>query len=996
MIEVKNLTKTYHPKKGVPVVALDNVNLKIEDKGLVFILGKSGSGKSTLLNLLGGLDKYDAGDIIIKGKSTKDFTQGNFDSYRNTYVGFIFQEYNILEEFTVGANIALAIELQGRKATNEEVKQILDTLDLTGYGHRRPNELSGGQRQRVAIARALVKNPEIILADEPTGSLDSKTALQIFDILKKLSQEKLVMVVSHDREFAEMYGDRVIELADGRIISDISKTTVTSEVASNVQYAQNEGLIVREGYKLTAADLEMINRYLEKEKKLNIITKNDRDFRTHEVFVETEDVDLKSYDEEFKMIKSRLPNKMAFRMGASGLGYKKLRLFFTILLSLIAFTLFGVADSLAAYNKIDAIVNSIIDGNIQTAALTKEETYLVNEDEHTRYLSFSMEDVEELNSGIGRELGLNFKPVYAPGSNPHEVSFWLQENYSRKSRMDYVPYFQNMVSGLAEFSREELLELGFTIHGEMPEADDEIALTDYVFKHFEMYGYSNYNEKENKYSDDIEPGTIKNYQQLIGREIVFNNSWLSNSLRFKVTAIVNTNFDTTRYETLKNSDSENYFLREEFRTIVQFGYHALGFVSEGAIGKLIEKSQTQGLNIRNIANLTYRNPEFDMDNYWEYWTENLEKVDNYGKDKIVFFDEQKTALGKNEILIEARRFLSDHGTEVQIDDFQGNLSTYYDMVINEHFENYARENYHEAEANGFFEDMKLEDDIDELTKIWYYLDYLHGDGRQNNPYGSKSGYELEAEAFQICAPVLGLLKEVEVEKYFYNNIIYKEELSEAKIVGVYYGEPFSNLVIVDDEFYDELEALGKEEPYKFVLAKMPEDRSNIQKLAKFSNTTTNSVSHILQNETTRILEMANNMVENLAHTFLFIGLGFAGFSTLMLSNFIASSINQKRREIGILRAIGARSNDVFRIFFNESIIIATINFFLASISTFIVVRAINLSLRTDVGLSVTIFNFSLRQIVLVLLISVFVALTTSFMPVYRIARKKPVDAIRDK
>ena len=247
MIEVKNLTKTYHPKKGVPVVALDNVNLKIEDKGLVFILGKSGSGKSTLLNLLGGLDKYDAGDIIIKGKSTKDFTQGNFDSYRNTYVGFIFQEYNILEEFTVGANIALAIELQGRKATNEEVKQILDTLDLTGYGHRRPNELSGGQRQRVAIARALVKNPEIILADEPTGSLDSKTALQIFDILKKLSQEKLVMVVSHDREFAEMYGDRVIELADGRIISDISKTTVTSEVASNVQYAQNEGLIVREG-----------------------------------------------------------------------------------------------------------------------------------------------------------------------------------------------------------------------------------------------------------------------------------------------------------------------------------------------------------------------------------------------------------------------------------------------------------------------------------------------------------------------------------------------------------------------------------------------------------------------------------------------------------------------------------------------------------------------------------------------------------------------------
>ena len=183
-------------------------------------------------------------------------------------------------------------------------------------------------------------------------------------------------------------------------------------------------------------------------------------------------------------------------MGASGLGYKKLRLFFTILLSLVAFTLFGVADSLAAYNKIDAIVNSIIDGNIQTAALTKEETYLVNEDEHTRYLSFSMEDVEELNSGIGRNWGSISNPSTPPDRIPMKFPSGCKENYSRKSRMEYVPYFQNMVSGLAEFSREELLELGFTIHGEMPEADDEIALTDYVFKHFEMYGYSNYNEKK--------------------------------------------------------------------------------------------------------------------------------------------------------------------------------------------------------------------------------------------------------------------------------------------------------------------------------------------------------------------------------------------------------------------------------------------------------------------------------------------------------------------
>ena len=129
MLEIRNLTKTYKPKKGVPVVALDNISLKFPDRGMIFLLGKSGSGKSTLLNLLGGLDIYDSGEIIIKGKSSKNFKQQDFDSYRNTYVGFIFQEYNVLDEFTVGANIALALELQGKKATDEKINSILKEVD---------------------------------------------------------------------------------------------------------------------------------------------------------------------------------------------------------------------------------------------------------------------------------------------------------------------------------------------------------------------------------------------------------------------------------------------------------------------------------------------------------------------------------------------------------------------------------------------------------------------------------------------------------------------------------------------------------------------------------------------------------------------------------------------------------------------------------------------------------------------------------------------------
>lgn len=268
MLEIRNLTKTYKPKKGVPVVALDNISLKFPDSGMIFLLGKSGSGKSTLLNLLGGLDIYDSGEIIIKGKSSKNFKQQDFDSYRNTYVGFIFQEYNVLDEFTVGANIALALELQGKKATDEKINSILKEVDLEGFGQRKPNELSGGQKQRVAIARALVKNPKIIMADEPTGALDSNTGRQIFDTLKKLSADKLVIVVSHDRDFAENYADRIIELADGKVISDlVYLNNYDEEKSASKELIFSENIIsIPENYHLTEEDRLAINEYIDKYK----------------------------------------------------------------------------------------------------------------------------------------------------------------------------------------------------------------------------------------------------------------------------------------------------------------------------------------------------------------------------------------------------------------------------------------------------------------------------------------------------------------------------------------------------------------------------------------------------------------------------------------------------------------------------------------------------------------------------------------------------------
>ena len=235
MLEVVHLTKVYKAKGGVETKALNDVSVRFPETGMVFLLGKSGSGKSTLLNVCGGLDSPTFGEVIVKGRSSKNFSQSDFDSYRNTFIGFVFQEYNILNEFTVEDNIALALELQGKPKDKKAIKQLLEDVDLGSFAKRKPNTLSGGQKQRIAIARALIKHPEIIMADEPTGALDSNTGKQVFDTLKKLSKTKLVIVVSHDRDFAEEYGDRIIELKDGKILSDVTKAEAQAQaVGANI------------------------------------------------------------------------------------------------------------------------------------------------------------------------------------------------------------------------------------------------------------------------------------------------------------------------------------------------------------------------------------------------------------------------------------------------------------------------------------------------------------------------------------------------------------------------------------------------------------------------------------------------------------------------------------------------------------------------------------------------------------------------------------------
>ena len=221
MLEVKNISKTY--KTGdLKQVALDGVSLCFRDNEFVSILGPSGSGKTTLLNIIGGLDRYDKGDLIINNISTKKYKNKDWDSYRNHTVGFVFQSYNLIPHQTILSNVELALTISGisRKERKERALKALDEVGLKEQAHKKPNQMSGGQMQRVAVARALVNNPDILLADEPTGALDSETSLQVMDLLKKIAKDRLVVMVTHNPELAEEYSTRIVKLKDGKIIND--------------------------------------------------------------------------------------------------------------------------------------------------------------------------------------------------------------------------------------------------------------------------------------------------------------------------------------------------------------------------------------------------------------------------------------------------------------------------------------------------------------------------------------------------------------------------------------------------------------------------------------------------------------------------------------------------------------------------------------------------------------------------------------------------------
>ena len=954
MLETRNLCKTYKPKKGVPVMAVDHVSLRFPEKGMVFLLGKSGSGKSTMLNLLGGLDSYDDGEIIIKGISSKDFSQQRFDSYRNTYVGFIFQEYNVLEEFTVGANIALALELQGQTATDEELNNILRAVDLEGYGARKPNELSGGQKQRVAIARALVKNPEIIMADEPTGALDSNTGRQVLDTLKKLSAEKLVIVVSHDREYAEQYADRIIALADGKVIRDVEAQRSAAAAAEKQLVFRSTSIEIPADYHLTEEDRIQINEYLDKLRSGASMMLPSNTQR----FTETDESRIPAQDgSKFSLIKSKLPLKSAFKIGCSSLKHKRFRLVMTIFLSVIAFTLFALVDTFSSYNHVRTCTDSLIDSGVNYISVNQTVRRGKGIDEYwSSYgLKFTDAEMQELTD----KTGVKLTGIFIPRGANLNYSSQFDVSKTENERSNYATSIRHFC-GYTEVTEELLEDSGCKlVAGSLPDGSKaEIAISKAAAESFVKGGYHAPLTAEEQavyideqYNSDIQmPYTGKTTESDTQKESKIKYDKISTAADmvgkvirlmdtdYTVSGIVDTGFDFSRYERLSEdrehlSTSEeviNMMLYSEYRYAVNYSLTGCAMLGTGAVSKMVEadpKIFETGYGHVNLWG------EPDSGQGWcNIWANEITTLDNLPDSDVIWCGSRPASLSENQFIIPIR--------SINFDGEQTSMKWY--ELTEDNKEPSA------AALLAFLEQYNLQGD-------WYMFD-TDDNGTEDHT------------------------------------------IQNIEIVGFIKSDsPYSDALVCSDEIVKKVVA-DFEGVYDSAIGGMPKSRSDIEKFVRTCYREGEDVTerYEMNNPVNYELDTVNTVVKVLARIFFWIGLFFAFFAALLMANFISTSIHYKRQEIGILRAIGSRSNDVFRIFFSESFVIAMINFVLSAAACFGIVCLINYLMRREAGILITVLHFGIRQILLLIVISVAIAAVASFLPVHRIASKKPIDAIRDK
>ncbi len=935
MLELKKISKTYKSKKGSSCNALKNINIKFPDRGLVFILGKSGSGKSTLLNIIGGLDAPDKGEIIIRGKSSKDFTAKDYDAYRNTFLGFIFQEYNVLDDFSVYDNVALSLKLQNQKVDKDVVEDILDKVGLKGFEKRKPNELSGGQKQRVAIARALVKQTEIILGDEPTGNLDSNTSKQIFKILGKLAQNKLVIIVSHDRESAEKYADRIIELADGEVIDDITKRT---DIVEDFEVGKKT-VTIPSDRPLTSKEIRQLNKAMA-EKPLKIRQRNDSKFEKTGV-VESQKTD------GCKLIRSKFPNKYATQLGVSNFKTKKFRLVVTIFLTVIALALFGLSQIFAGYNIAVASAQSFEENNISDIVL-KQGTYIKEFD------SFNMSSMETFDKKTYDKLtkdyitnSLDFYSLEMTYKTPDQLDFMniIMSMVGRNLTTPYTTTTQGVVvANLDEIKKYFGGDACQLIKGVYPQKDEaKVVITDYLAD-------SLIHINKEKYLSEIDSmGPEYEYLKTdLYSYIIMDDVQDVMGLDVDICGIISTDY-ATKY---KNLIDTYYAVSDQFTSHPDYdkfclevkNYYSVYFASSETFINTVN----QNVGYAKVSSIKFR-PTFGEYKKGMPTTKYVYKLD------------------------ELINKLEDMGYDLQY--------LYDNNILSAGAHNYINSNV----KNAIILPLASYNEITNLETPMTIESFVF------DPENILDEQKVNMGTFDMMAMKNGPAKEE------YMNVV---GLIDFQGLARLIPETASYGSVVCAIFSDEnvVKNAQSNNSLKGIYVTLPHNEYLVREYLTIAND--NYVYH--ESEISATLYLVSNIFKIFSIVFRWVALIMGIFSTILLFNFVSLSVINKQKEIGILRAIGAKGGDVGKIFLIESFIMGGITvvcswgliFWGTHLINNLLVSSFKSYLQSTIINRISLLSVGFTPIFAVLLACIIVVLIATILPVIKISKMKPVDAIK--
>lgn len=904
MIELYNISKTYKSKKKVKTNALSNVSLKLPDAGLVFIVGKSGSGKSTLLNIIGGLDKEDSGEIVVDGKSLKKFKSKDYDYYRNRYIGFVFQEFNLIDEYNVYDNILISLKLQRKHYDKEDCEKMLSYLGLSNLKTRKINELSGGEKQRVSIARALIKNPMVLICDEPTGSLDVINSEQIFDILKNISKSKLVIVVSHDIENAKKYGDGIIELSDGNVIYN------------------------------------------------NIIID----------FVE---------EKKFKSYKSKLPLKDKLKFAFLNLFKHKIRLIFSIFLICASLVFFQLSRNISDIDIIHTHIKSLNDINSNTIKINKYETGFLTSYERT---------FDSTDYGFDKE---NFYKLYRVQEN----GIFLGLDYNTDNMVNEYGYQDAYYYHDRSLDRFIVASPDYFINkkiiGRLPLSSEEILIHSYLADIIIHTGIRKYVKQDNNTIASYIYYYPRSYDELINSEeyIAFGDSH-----KLKIVGIIED--DTSKYSYIKDFESyENLFDNKDGifvakdRDILHFMIDIVNpaydiFVSSDFVNEenYIRNTRTTDNIIATSDKFYSRTSYLNNTNY--YNGKKIIKIDKLNDNEIILNTEYLNAISNGEYNRKLDEYILDYEKEFKPKQEEK------EAIQNRNDEKLKK---YQKEVEQLLSDQKKGLRLDEVIEVpnfekvpdftyknssileeEYFLNYI----KDKDIIGNTISFNYIT---QDSRKIISTYKDVLIKGITLDKIVYVSSNigNEAITDNVLNTE-----IKVTEDDYNKMYEVLKQYPIN-----MREEFPSMYQSSSYVSDT---------------LSTYGQVIKGYSKISLYISIVFAVFALILITNFIATSISDNKKIMGILRALGTKKSDIFTIFITQSFILYFISFILSIIIVFTIKEFGNNYLSSFYNYNLELFLYPVNNIIVAFGSFLSLVILSNIILINKILSMKPIDSINNK